>query len=1265
MADENIGAIDSFVDRTGWVSDKEFVLKQLNEIYEAYKKLGEIKISLNNVQGLAGIAPLAKEAAAEIDKISKANTSLTESTKKTYEGLNNYNGAFHNLNSSIDENIKKQVEYRQRLSQITAELKTLKAQQDLLANTPGNDEAKKQINDRIQALSKEQAEVKLLNQQLSKITNNQIKGTQAITGTLDQMRAQLNEVRNLRDFKLQVGSEEYELAQKRVLALNDAIKKEEFGGGDFQRQVGNYHGAAKIIVDALSDVEQKIDALKVKQNGLQDLSKRNPIGFQTGGQKAELDQTSAQIQNLTAQYESLNTITSNPQFLNVSKFADGRKEIGFFVKQLNNLEDAGLKDTKVYKDLQARIASLTDQLADTRAEITALASDTRSFDLVAGSITFAADVFQTAAGAAVLFGASEEDAAQATKVLTAVQAVSNGVKGIANELTTKGTAANKVYAFVQGLVATSLDRTAAAATRAKAALGILGLVVSVVGLVVFAMSALNKTLTEAGEKRKIFNDIQKKAIEGYGAEVTRLEVLKKVILDTTLSIDKRKTAVWEYNKIADKSNQIDAKSIDNSALIEAAINRQIELIKKRGLARAAETVIAEKAEALFLKQLELEDRFPEFGDKAVQSIEKRAQATIDAQAKLKGLKGVKASELLAFVDLPDDQLQVIANKSKKVSLLLDTSTKNILLSLKNQQKQIADSRQNVTGGKAGLAVLVDDIENATKDLDAATKVGLEFIGEVGGQVTAPTAGKDDKKDEDAKKAALDLFKLRQQLIIDENKKIAEADIFYANTRIAALQKAAEAEKAILTAQATFDLSKKGILKDEKLKIDKEYSEGKIKIEDELKSKSALLLVGEKEDFNKVMEAQLAELDAISARLNAEQFAREQKQIDNLKENLEQRLNVIQISSDNELTSLNNRYAKGLVSTKEYEEEKKRITAAATRDTLVAQIEYHEKLLKLPSVTGPETEKALAALAKLKKELSGLNLDDTTSKFQKSAKEIESFLTNALDYYNKITSIVGGALDASATAQKNRIQEEIDLLDEKTKKEIDAINQTTANKTDAASKIAIVEARAAAQKRTLERQQRDIDIRRAQFDKAANIGRIAIEGALAVVHQLGTGDPFTAIPRAIVAGALAAAQLAVAIATPIPKFRTGKTKENTYEGLGIVGDGGRSELIERADGSMEVTGNTPEITWVGKNDIIHPDADLALKSAMKQTDRMVSGQTTVKAEVNLDRVTNEIKGMKNAVVSAIRSKQETHIRIEGPVSRWMKTGLSWEEFKNRY
>src|SRR6218665_314041 len=141
---------------------------------------------------------------------------------------------------------------------------------------------------------------------------------------------------------------------------------------------------------------------------------------------------------------------------------------------------------------------------------------------------------------------------------------------------------------------------------------------------------------------KLHAEIQQKAAEGYVKEITKVELLKKVILDSTVSVENRKKAVAEYNEVADKTNQIEASSIGNSSIIEAAMNRQIELIKKRALARAAENLIADKAEALIKKQLELEERYPESGDRAIENINAKAKQFVDARAQLAGLSGGSA-----------------------------------------------------------------------------------------------------------------------------------------------------------------------------------------------------------------------------------------------------------------------------------------------------------------------------------------------------------------------------------------------------------------------------------------------------------------------------------------------------------------------------------------------------------------------------------------------------------------------------------------------
>ena len=238
--------------------------------------------------------------------------------------------------------------------------------------------------------------------------------------------------------------------------------------------VGNYQGSAKIIVDALEKEKQKLEELikareklvnvqnagsTFKPTVVEGFAAGQPTASAGGGGAIKINTAESvkQLQVLDKQItetrtvvEGFSRVTGQPQFLKLSgSFGDATKELRFFTKALIEMERQGQGNSEAAKALRAHLATLTDEISDAREEVKALSSDTRGFDLFAGSVTFAADATQTLVGAMSLMGASEEDAAEATKTLIAIQSVSNGVKGIANELTTKGTAANKLFAFSQ------------------------------------------------------------------------------------------------------------------------------------------------------------------------------------------------------------------------------------------------------------------------------------------------------------------------------------------------------------------------------------------------------------------------------------------------------------------------------------------------------------------------------------------------------------------------------------------------------------------------------------------------------------------------------------------------------------------------------------------------------------------------------------------------------------------------------------------------
>lgn len=91
-----------------------------------------------------------------------------------------------------------------------------------------------------------------------------------------------------------------------------------------------------------------------------------------------------------------------------------------------------------------------------------------------------------------------------------------------------------------------------------------------------------------------------------------------------------------------------------------------------------------------------------------------------------------------------------------------------------------------------------------------------------------------------------------------------------------------------------------------------------------------------------------------------------------------------------------------------------------------------------------------------------------------------------------------------------------------------------------------------QKEINDRKQRQLDIQKAQFDKANAIMHIILNTAVSVMKAADD------VPLAIAIGLEGAAQLAAAIATPLPKYAQG-TKDHPG-GKAVVGDAYESELI---------------------------------------------------------------------------------------------------------
>jgi hypothetical protein len=171
-------------------------------------------------------------------------------------------------------------------------------------------------------------------------------------------------------------------------------------------------------------------------------------------------------------------------------------------------------------------------------------------------------------------------------------------------------------------------------------------------------------------------------------------------------------------------------------------------------------------------------------------------------------------------------------------------------------------------------------------------------------------------------------------------------------------------------------------------------------------------------------------------------------------------------------------------------------------------------------------------------------------------------------------------------EKNALQEQQDAKDKNYEKEVQNIQNSTLAEDQKAARLKVLEAEHLAQKEQTDRKVRELDEKKAKFDRAKSIVDIVQATATAIIKTLADFPGPQGLILSGIIGAIGAAQLARAIAQPIPKYFKGRSKSDPYEGPAIAGEI-RPELLVRKDGSTEVI-DKPSLIHVGKGDEIYPD-----------------------------------------------------------------------------
>ena len=458
------------------------------------------------------------------------------------------------------------------------------------------------------------------------------------------------------------------------------------------------------------------------------------------------------------------------------------------------------------------------------------------------------------------------------------------------------------------------------------------------------------------------------------------------------------------------------------------------------------------------------------------------------------------------------------------------------------------------------------------------------------------------------------------------KAIADSDKYSYEVRMEALKRFSENEQKINQAQRDDSLARNAFeLKNDKNAVDEKKSiNAKFRL-DEAKAEV---------DFLKSVEAltdeHLKNLADKEKKAEEERIKANEKYVDQVEKDLAQVALDSEKEKNKALIEAGEKFLDGRIKTvEEYEKEKEAIELKYLENSIKNQVAYLEFLLNntnLDKDLRAKFEQEIidlklkginAVAAARKKDLRDEETDEEKRKKnqEKRLRDLQKFLTELDQGVRFITQSINEIASIGFANTQARLEEERTAIEKNAKLELDRINNSTLSEQQKADQVIILEARKQAQLEENDRKRRKLDQEKARFDRLNSIANIISGTALAVVK---------ALPNVVLAslvGVLGAAQLAAAIAAPIPKYKYGTSHHKG--GLAIVGDGGKSERVILPSGEQFDTPSKSTLMNLPKGAKVLPDAALASKVMLNNMPRRAQVKADSKDEALMVWQTREL------------------------------------------
>ena len=468
-----------------------------------------------------------------------------------------------------------------------------------------------------------------------------------------------------------------------------------------------------------------------------------------------------------------------------------------------------------------------------------------------------------------------------------------------------------------------------------------------------------------------------------------------------------------------------------------------------------------------------------------------------------------------------------------------------------------------------------------KKSDSAKKEQAKF-NDTTDTPTDETQSKKTKADQKAAQDKLDsqrklndsLYELQKQRLeqtIKFNDEIVADDTQTDEMRLQALENSQDKQQALLLANRDHQLAKEKINADDRLRINEEYENKTIELNNKTKKEISRINQFDEAEYLKTLEDKVSKKNVA---MNSELEAENKKFL---------ALGDLEKLSQKDREAAIENHEKAIYEIKKrYAIEILKLQVA----NLEAELAASDLLPKSEQISTTKRQKIAETLSKAKLDITELETENHSKKADITIDKEAVTASKILDISAKLTA---GLSDLGNAVFGVKIQQ----LDEEIAKNNEFYDNQIKLAGNDQRKKEILENERNKKNKAFEAEKRKEQHKQAVFNKAVAISQAGISASLAILAALNT-TPFLPLGPAMatLAGVLGAIQIGAIIATPIPKYKHGR-KGGPAE-TAWVGDGGVSEVIERASGGIQITPATDTLVKLNAGDKVHSSVDEYLK-----------------------------------------------------------------------